>query len=546
MKPKGFRQFGKKGDDVLQRNQIRALVEEKKPALTTTPGVVIDGNFKVVKETFFRNVFMKSEGEIIYHVAKRLLYGFVTENGDGLYSEKDAIIDFPNFAFFKGNIPVMLVAHADTVHNEIPKEIYEHKEKGYFVAREGLGADDRAGVAAILFIIYQGYKPYVLITRGEETGAHGAREAAKALKKEVEDVKCLIEMDRRGSVDAVYYDNDNKEFARWVESFGFKKDTGSFSDISVLMPAWNISGVNLSIGYYSPHTKNETLVVHEFFSTVEKVMKILDNPPEKKYDFVEDPYAGFGFGFTPGSKLSKKARKTNMKDAVFERVLNCFRSLNTVLDGTAFVTFYFDDKVPVMSMLDAKDETNIPVTELIKKISSVAYVSKKGIVKRLSDELPQTKLPDTRKCIDLLVSMSRVRGFYEDFGEYAKKNGKDVFDFDSSENLMEDVCEEVYMEEFGGTFKFTIPEFIQRELAGRNVELDDDYLVSACVELIEDFFPDYMIDVEELVVYTSDGSTFSIKRLRKAVDMSSDIEKQAKLDLFEAIDCLVEIYNRIW
>ena len=191
-----------------------------------------------------------------------------------------------DYLYAKGEIPILLVAHMDIVHKKLPRVEHDH-EKNTLWSKTGLGADDRAGVAAILKIIEDGYRPYVLFTDEEESGCVGASIAIKKLP--VPDIKYIIELDRRGSNDAVYYDNDNPDFEKYVNSFGFTTATGSFSDISELCPSWGISGVNLSIGYYNAHSLLEYLKIDEWEATVEKVKRMLDSPPAEMFEYIEKP-----------------------------------------------------------------------------------------------------------------------------------------------------------------------------------------------------------------------------------------------------------------
>ena len=75
----------------------------------------------------------------------------------------------------EGELPVCLVAHLDTVEKKPPTDIYFDKEQGVMWSPQLLGADDRAGIYAIIQIIEAGYKPHVIFTTDEEIGAVGAQ-----------------------------------------------------------------------------------------------------------------------------------------------------------------------------------------------------------------------------------------------------------------------------------------------------------------------------------------------------------------------------------
>lgn len=194
----------------------------------------------------------------------------------------ETIYDTRNYIMAVGDLPVGLVAHLDTVHVE---DITYLKDSNIMYKEINSGFDDRAGVAAILAILetLQTPLPTVIFTHGEETGGIGAQ----ALKNEHQNpqLKYLIELDRQGEDDAVFYACENPEFTSFILSSGFSLARGSFSDISFLCPAWRIAGVNLSIGYFFEHTVDEYLNVTFWQNTIAKVVDLLkrENVPTFVY-----------------------------------------------------------------------------------------------------------------------------------------------------------------------------------------------------------------------------------------------------------------------
>lgn len=204
------------------------------------------------------------------------------------FYKPDQIINTKHFIYCKGNIPIMLVAHMDTVFRSPPSEIYYDQKAATLWSPNGLGADDRAGVYAILKILQTGLLPYICLTTEEENGGVGASCFVKRFPYPPKDLKYLIELDRQGMEDCVFYWCDNKEFVKYVEKFEFLFDYGSFSDISVICPAWGLAGVNLSVGYNREHTIAETLNTTVLHSTIKKVCKMLKNPPKNKFKYIMD------------------------------------------------------------------------------------------------------------------------------------------------------------------------------------------------------------------------------------------------------------------
>lgn len=193
------------------------------------------------------------------------------------YYPKEKVIKTKDYVYARGEVPVALVAHADTVHVQLPSEIFYDKEKNVIWSPQGIGADDRAGIYAIIDIIREGYRPTIIICNEEEVGGKGARRFVKAYPKPLDDISFMIELDRQGKEDMVFYSCDNPEFEEYLEPYGFKTDWGSYSDIASIAPKWGIAAVNFSIGYIDEHTKGERLYVDWMFDTIRKVKNILSD-----------------------------------------------------------------------------------------------------------------------------------------------------------------------------------------------------------------------------------------------------------------------------
>ena len=216
---------------------------------------------------------------------KKLLYSEILP----VFFEDEELTFEDGYIYAKGEIPIMLLAHMDTVFRKPPTLFIHDKENRLLTSPHGLGGDDRCGVYGIIALLLSGQKPHILFTEDEEIGGVGAGKAASKMKKP-EGVKYLIQLDRRGTEDAVFYSCDNKDFHSYVEDFGFKKASGSFTDISTLMPTWDLCGVNLSIGYHNEHSKNEYVDLEAMEQTILKVSNMLNNPPEQEFEYIEKVY----------------------------------------------------------------------------------------------------------------------------------------------------------------------------------------------------------------------------------------------------------------
>ena len=200
------------------------------------------------------------------------------------------------YIFVEGKAPVMLVAHLDTVHKQPVRDICTTRNGNILMSPQGIGGDDRCGVYALVNIHERSaVKPHLLFTCDEEIGGIGADwfcqdYANQKLPESLREIKAIVEIDRRGSRDAVYYDCANADFEKYITGKGFKTDYGSFSDISYIAPEMGVAAVNLSSGYYNAHTLSEYINRAEIDAVIDKVVGIVSDSNKKdfpKFEYVE-------------------------------------------------------------------------------------------------------------------------------------------------------------------------------------------------------------------------------------------------------------------
>lgn len=252
-------------------------------------------------ERLNRNEFklFESLASLTQNSMRRALYSYLKKR----YKK---VIVAPEYLYAVGEIPIALVAHMDTVFPSPPEDIYYDERKGVCWSPDGLGADDRAGIFAILTILKHGYRPSIIFTTDEEIGAVGASQLVEDIKSPESELKYIIQLDRRGTNDCVFYDCDNRDFVDYIEKFGFVETFGSFSDISVICPTWGIAGVNLSIGYEDEHSTNEILRVGAMLNTIQKVENMLKVKDIPFFEYIEYSYSNnsWNYYFQRGRKKS--------------------------------------------------------------------------------------------------------------------------------------------------------------------------------------------------------------------------------------------------
>ena len=113
----------------------------------------------------FESILKMTQGELKEYLAQQLReYGYepVCKNG---------------FLYAEGTVPVLLVAHLDTVHTHQPDIICHSEDGRYLMSPYGIGGDDRAGVYMILLLMRK-YRCHILFCEEEEVGGVGARKFA--------------------------------------------------------------------------------------------------------------------------------------------------------------------------------------------------------------------------------------------------------------------------------------------------------------------------------------------------------------------------------
>jgi len=195
------------------------------------------------------------------------------------------VVNEDGFLYSPGSHPVLLIAHLDTVHTQLPTEIHinhANNKGGDLWCSEGIGGDDRCGVYIIMAIIRQ-LDCYVLFCEDEESHGIGAEKFCNA--DIIPDIHFIVEFDRRNNDDAVFYNCDNKDFTDFVVSHGFNEEQGSFSDISLIAPHLGIAAVNISSGYYKAHSNEEYIRLDDVESIIKRAIPLLSNI-SKQYDYI--------------------------------------------------------------------------------------------------------------------------------------------------------------------------------------------------------------------------------------------------------------------
>lgn len=224
-------------------------------------------------------------------------------------------VDQKGFLYAEGSVPVLLVAHMDTVHKVTAQNICWDNNFNVVMSPEGIGGDDRCGIYMILSII-KDLNCHVLFCEDEEVGGVGASHFVDS--GIAPDVNYIIELDRRGHNDAVFYDCENPEFTEFICSYGFSEEYGSFSDISFVAPALGIAAVNISSGYYNAHSTHEYVKCDEMERNIEIITSMISEAHDTRYEYIEAQkhfrYNDWCRYYYPSTYKPNDSKKVKQKD----------------------------------------------------------------------------------------------------------------------------------------------------------------------------------------------------------------------------------------
>jgi len=242
-----------------------------------------------------------------------------------------------NYYHIIGNSTTMFTAHLDTVGGDTTiNAIYN--EKNGLIKTDGksiLGADDKAGVVILLYMIEHNIPGFYLFPVGEEVGCIGSGKLTKYMtehsekvkisidinneevEKEVElpkdpiykNIRKVISFDRMGYSSVITHQMDQRccsdKFGKALSSelnkngFDFDlDDSGVYSDSAEFAGIYP-ECTNLSVGYFGQHTNNETQDI-EFLESLCKAcvkvnwenLPIARDPGEVEY--LDDYYNQWG------------------------------------------------------------------------------------------------------------------------------------------------------------------------------------------------------------------------------------------------------------
>ncbi len=196
--------------------------------------------------------------------------------------EKDA---YGNFFIEIGESRTIFASHIDTVSSRYVG--VKHEIEGNFIKTDGkttLGADDKAGVTVMLWMIKNKVPGLYYFFMGEEVGCVGSGMVAKYESKKMSDYDRIISFDRRGTNSVItnqscrtccsdsFADDLCDELNK--NGLSYQKDTGGvYTDSAEFMDIIP-ECTNISVGYYSEHTMNEKQDIKHLIELADACLKV--------------------------------------------------------------------------------------------------------------------------------------------------------------------------------------------------------------------------------------------------------------------------------
>lgn len=293
-------------------------------------------NFELLKSLY--KVFSPSMNE---KKMRRFIKRHVNNNISGVTIVQDVA---GNLLITKGESDSYpcICAHMDQVQRLHPKDFtcvenddvifgYSPKER----KQCGLGADDKNGLFIALECLasYDAIKCAFFV--GEEIGCKGSGAVDISF---FDDCRYCIQVDRRGNSDMVtniYSKMCSEEFIHDVDCFshGYEISDGLMTDVAELRERGvEVSCINLSCGYYEPHTDYEFTSKSDLQKCYDFVCHIIENCTKKyECEYFRRSYYNF-FGHSQESSNSQYMQDlvhdeiydylSFYEDAEFEEVLD--------------------------------------------------------------------------------------------------------------------------------------------------------------------------------------------------------------------------------
>jgi len=310
---------------------------------------------------------------------------------------------YGNKYFIIGENPsVMFTSHLDTATSA--NTPVNHVIDGDIIKTDGksiLGADDKAGVTIMLYMMEKGVKGLYYFFLGEEVGCLGSRWLSEVHAKTPDAyIKKVVSFDRRGKDSVITFQSSSrccsedfgtalsKELNEKAKTLGidflYKNDpTGVYTDSAKFTKIYP-ECTNISVGYQSEHTLMESQNI-DHLEKLAKTVCLVDweslpvsrDPSKIEYSDYYSDYYGYGCGSRSynykydsrwdnyGSTKTSVAKPTNEKHWFMDGNLLSYVELNS---SDEVVSVYFTQErinKELDLIQDMIDDLDVPYKSLV-------------------------------------------------------------------------------------------------------------------------------------------------------------------------------------
>ncbi len=286
-----------------------------------------------------------------------------------------------NYYIIVGKSRTLFTCHLDTA-DYIQKTVKHHFEDGCVITdgKTILGADDKAGMTVMLYMIEKQVPGIYYFFLAEEVGCQGSKKLAKWLFKAVNEKKIkkypfdrVISFDRRGTSSIITHQmygrccseefaNDLSEKLNAVDdTFRYKPDhTGVVTDSAQFME-FIPECTNISVGYYDEHTTQESQDYIHLQALCKASSKIdWESLPTKRDPDIEDEedenyydtYLSYGYGGV--RKITKQQAYDPAKHSYSEW---SERNYTNIVDDSGITKKVFISKTKIAEETDLIERT---------------------------------------------------------------------------------------------------------------------------------------------------------------------------------------------
>lgn len=242
-------------------------------------------NYGLLKKLYAIHSQSGKEGNMI-----KFLISYIKSLSGDIKLGKDT---YGNLYAWKGEYETYpcIVAHLDQVQRIHSKDfravetrdlIFGYSAKNHQI--EGLGADDKNGIFMALEALGKYDCLKVAFFKEEETGCQGSSHAKMSF---FDNCRFVIQCDRKGNSDLITSigcsDLCSEAFIQSIdpEKWGYKEEQGMMTDVETLKEnGLSVSAVNISCGYYNPHSDEEVTVKRDLGKCWKLVQHIMEDCTE--------------------------------------------------------------------------------------------------------------------------------------------------------------------------------------------------------------------------------------------------------------------------